>query len=210
MRSLQKLLGILVFIGLLSIFAGSSAASILNITLDEYGNGSVNGQHIYGFMDEDPIYPNLPAMWYPYPNDVTPDALGDFILVEPSTQTTISDVIRFEPEGIYFMSDIEPGEHAPTDTLPTITLAAWANPANGYFTPYGGTVLTNDAGDDIASGVSYTPGFEPAGGWYDPGYYMGSQTTYTIISDVPEPSALILLGIGVSGLLAVVWRRRKQ
>ena len=37
----------------------------------------------------------------------------------------------------------------------------------------------------------------------------GAQTTYTIISDVPEPSTLTLLGIGVSGLLAFVWRRRK-
>jgi hypothetical protein len=204
MRSLQKLLGILVFIGLLSIFAGNSAATLLNnITIDEYGNGSINGQPIYGFMERDPLAPNLMAMYYP---DIAPDALGDFVLVEPSTQTTVSDVIRFEPNGVYFMSDMEPGDFAPADTMPSITLATWVN---SYLTPYGGTILVNDAGDEFASGVIYTPIHESSG-WYDPGYYLGSQTTYTIISDVPEPSTLTLLGIGVSCLLAVVWRRRKQ
>ena len=48
----KKLLGILVFIGLLSIFAGNSAATLVNNLIDEYGNGSINGQHIYGYLQK--------------------------------------------------------------------------------------------------------------------------------------------------------------
>ena len=54
--------------------------------------------------------------------------------------------------------------------------------------------------------ITYTP---TAG---QPGFVAGASlpVEYVLVSDVPEPASLTMLGIGAAALAGYVWRRRKQ
>jgi hypothetical protein len=111
---------------------------------------------------------------------------GDLILLEPASDQ-FSDVIRFNPGGtIVFYSDLTNGPEFLADT--------------GFPTElYANSVRVTEVGDEGSNGFIYTPTAN------QPGYLPGDQTafgplSYTIVSDVPEPSALALLGIGLAGL----------
>ena len=121
---------------------------------------------------------------------------GDLILLEPPG-SQVSDIIRFNPNqnggSLVFYSDITDGADSLADT--GFPLALYTN-----------TVTFTELGAEGANGFTYTP---LAG---QPGFVAGAggPVTYVIISDVPEPSTLVLAAFGFISLAAWVWRRRNR
>jgi hypothetical protein len=86
---------------------------------------------------------------------------------------------------LVFYSDV--GEPEPADTgLPTQV--------------YTNAVSINEVGPEGANYAYYTPNEGQPG-------YDASGPTYLFISDIPEPSTVMLVGLGLAGLLAFKRRR---
>ena len=106
----------------------------------------------------------------------------------PDNGYELSDVIRFNGNGtLVFYSDV--GEsYEPADT--------------GFPTQfYDNTVSINEIGPEGDRWLClYTPTVGQPG--YDP-----SGPTYLFISDIPEPSTVMLVGLSLAGLLAFKRRR---
>jgi hypothetical protein len=179
------------------LFCVNSAYSIpLRITIDENCNGSfsLNGGAAIGLLcNKDSIDP-LNGMSVPTFALTGDTVRGDLVLLEPGSSVA-SDLIRFEVGILRFYSERpEAGATPPFDASDV-----------GVPTDRQATVVTfNEVGGEGNNGFTYTPGPN------DPGFIQGFDTTYVIISDVPEPASISLLACGVSILGFITWRQRRK
>src|SRR5262249_23124364 len=128
-----------------------------------------------------------------------PPVPGDVLLLESGLASQgaapSSDIIRFNAPGfLVFYSDNSDGDNALADT---------GFPTGRYDNP---VILTEDGPERGPNGIVYIP---QSG---QPGFVQGNNTTYIIHSDlsaVPEPSTLLLAGIGATIGAGCWWRRRK-
>jgi len=157
---------------------------------DENGNGtiSVDGgplTNLTGTLMPDPTQGGLPVLTYLLPRIVIG---GDVRIWEDFVGGELSDVLRFtdaqgtpftfSADRMIFYSDLpEAGEAS--------ALADTGIPETLFINEFGGAVETGVEGNN---GFSWVPA-GPAG------------HTYNGISDVPEPSPLILLFLAATGLL---------
>jgi PEP-CTERM motif len=164
------------------------------IAVDEYGNMTIGGALAApGVIAVDPIS-GLPTLSYVLPFPVNP---GDVLLIEPGPNTNqVSDVLRFVNNRLFFFSDASTNEPPEPGVL-----------ADGPLPPPNAAlpviVFTETGPEPGVNGLfGYVPG---------PGGIGGSTAapgvTYDFISDgqVPEPSSVAVLGLG---LAALVCRRR--
>ena len=152
------------------------------ITVDENGNGTVNGTPIRGNLGPDPGPGGLGSVLiYPLPFAGTQ---GDLKLLEPGG--VFYDLVRFNGDGtLIFYSDNVDGFDAIADT---------PGPPGAF---YANLVAADEVGPNNVNGSIYIP--IPGNPGFD-----SSQPIYTLVSDiVPEPSTLVLLGVGLVGLLRV-------
>jgi hypothetical protein len=166
----------------------SSAMGDLVVTIDENGNGTQNGTAMPGALGTDPLN-NLTTLIYNLPTSITP-VPGDVLILEPTGAP--SDLLRFVRNQIIVYSDVEAPEPPfladvgiPTDRQTNLLSVA-------------------EVGGEGFNGLfPYTPTANQPG-------FVASFSTYTFISDVPEPSSLLLLGSGlVAGLVARRLLQRK-
>ena len=168
------------------------------LQIDENGNGLLNGGNHPGFLQNDPGPGGLAnALTYTTPAGLV---VGDLLIHEPGGGE--SDLVRWNNNAtLVFYSDLpEEGEIA---DLADIGLPGGAYPNGISVTETG--LFGNPYSEEGPNGYVYIPTAGQPG--YDPSN-PGNQPTYTIISDIPEPGTVTLLGLSVVGLLAVIRRRR--
>jgi hypothetical protein len=198
MRSLQKILVMIVFVGLVSLVVGNAMAVCVpsyNIVFDENGNGTLNGQPLPWNVGPGPFGTNQgpDTLYYSFPFNV---AEGQYNILEPGT-SDISDVLRFvnvnqgglDNSRVYVYSDIGDSDKADVG-LP----GDWST----------SIVTLQEVGPEDNNGVTFTATSNTPGA---PGFT--GFANYQFISDVPEPSTLVLLGIGVIGFVAYGWRKHR-
>jgi hypothetical protein len=188
----------LAFLSVAAVFflGGQAFAQFpVDITVDENGNGTILWGGVLSslpsWMAPDPGPGGLPsALTYGLPVDPPAPVVGDVLLSE--TGGGYSDVIRFNgTASLVFYSDIDD---------PVLSLADTGLPSALY--PQ--QVIIPEVGPEGANGADYTPGPN------DPGFIPTINVTYHFQSDVPEPSSIVLLGIGAVSLLAYAWRQRRK
>jgi hypothetical protein len=195
---MKKLLSILAFVCFMSMIAETAVAQPGQlITFDENGIGTFMGQPLNWSMFPDPGPGGLGSALTYLPSFGS-DFPGDLLIEEPTGN--LSDVVRFNPlnaitgPSIVFYSDrVE-------NTFEKPDLADVGLPTAFYTN----TISMMEQGTEDNNWVDYTP--LPGQPGYLPNY---PGTTYHIISDVPEPSTFILLGMGVFTLAFYGWRRRR-
>jgi hypothetical protein len=200
MRPTTFLLLLVAMLAIIALSAASAQAQALPlIFFDE--NGTIgNGPGfptppVFAGVTTDPLSTGPPAATVNYILPF-PVVTGDVQLTEPPTG--ISDLVRFEnlgPTGgeIFFYSDTattsDPGEALADVGLPTLL---GPNP----------TVIAEVGPDNNNSAVYIpTPGM--------PGFPLAGPPAiqYNIISDVPEPTSILLAGLGGASLLLALRRR---
>ena len=163
--------------------------------VDENGPALLSGP-IAGFANGsykvDPIS-GLTGWYYP----LGPSTPGDLLLIEPlvGNTNTVSDLLRFDGNGVFFFSNLEPGELNPDKAdVPQIP-----NPVGAIF-------VRSEIGPEGNNGALWTPG--PG----QPGFDLSGSLpglSYNIISDaVPEPNCVALY-FAAAGLLALRRLQRK-
>ena len=180
---------------------GLSAQNTPTFTFDEFGHITTPAGLFVppGVLQADPSGGlSQPVLVYTLPFGVI---TGDVLFTnsaEPSTQSVISDLVRFwDPTGVntsqmIVYSDFSASDpaDAPADTgLPASFLG------NFYITP--------EIGPEGNNGGTWTPTAGEAG-------YAGTPFTYDLISDgvVPEPGTMALSGLG--GVLLLLQLKRRQ
>ena len=120
---------------------------------------------------------------------------GDVVMQEPDL-SGMNDVIRFWGNNqIIFYSDPADNDLADLSGLPTNSFAGVTVPEiwpSGWDNP-------NDK-----QWADYIPGAS------DPGYAGANFVQYEFISQIPEPSTLALVGLGLVGLAFKAYRRRSE
>ena len=179
-------------------------ASVQGFTLQvtERTNDVLNlldGAYHPGFLFNDPGPGGLPnALTYTTPAGLV---VGDLLLHEPGGGE--SDLIRWNNNAmLVFYSDLGDDDSADIG-LPG---GSYANAISLIET---GLVLNPPAmvaySEDGINGYIYVP--LPGQPGYDTNN-PGNQPTYIIISDIPEPGTVALVGLSLVGLLAVIRRRK--
>jgi len=160
-----------------------------------------NGAPHPGFLLQDPGPGGLPnALTFTTPAGLV---AGDLLLQEPGGGA--SDLIRWNAINatLVFYSDIDPNDLPPFDPADIgLPLASYPNGLSVFETGLFGQPYS-EAGPN---GYVYVPlvgqpGSDPAN--------PNNQPTYIIISDIPEPSTLALLILGMGGLFTACLRNRK-
>jgi len=181
MKALRRALGIAVGTWLLAgTFTSVHGQQILR--LDEFGNGYITPSLPFAYsMAVEPIS-GLSTLRYTLPfNGVA----GDVRL--QSTGGALSDLLRFDGAGhVWFFSDITDG-----GTISLADVAIFPTPG----TP-SATLLEQQNGETL---------YIPNG--LDPGYKATGPVAYRFITEVPEPAAIALIGLG-AGLLCFRRSRR--
>ncbi len=197
MQTKHKQIGALAVFGLFLLVAGRASAQN-NITVDEYGNGFLNGNPLaFSPSVVEPLFSNQATLLYQLPFFVV---RGDVIL---NDGPVIGDLLRFDNNSagglLYFFSDPPETNEVPVPFADTGIPAPSPLPAINLLET---GVEGNDGAFYAANGNS--PGSQVLAGATVP-------VNYTIISDgtaVPEPSAFALLGAGVLLMFGFEWRRR--
>jgi hypothetical protein len=161
-------------------------------TVDENGPAVLSGP-IVGYSNGAYKLDPLSGMvgWY---YQTPPSTPGDVVLLEQAAGGPLSDLLRFDGQGVFFFSDLEPGELNP-DKADVPVMPIPINP-----------VVLQEIGPEGNNGALYfpnqgMPGFDQSGQL--PG--LG----YNFISDaVPEPGSAALL-VGAAVLLGGNILRRK-
>jgi hypothetical protein len=191
MKKTSTMLLVLLLISIVSVTAAHGQLAS-TWTVDENGPALLSGTiagYANGSYKVDPIS-GLTGWYYP----LGPSTPGDLLLIEPLVGNTniVSDLLRFDGHGVFFFSDLEPGELNPDKAdVPVIP-----NAVSPYF-------ARNEVGPEGNNGALWVPG--PG----QPGYDLSGQLpglSYNIISDaVPEPNsvALVLAAAAVLGLRRV-------
>jgi hypothetical protein len=123
-----------------------------------------------------------------------PNTAGDVVILEAPQFTTISDLLRFDGNGVFFFSQLELNDPNP----PHADVPVIPNPIN--------PVVLNEV--DLgggSNGVTYIPEVG------QPGYslfYQIPKVHYNIVSDVPEPGPMVLVGFGALTLWPLLKRKR--
>ena len=178
----MKVVKVLPAVGIIFLLTLTTAFG--QFSFDENGGGFGPSGPISGFMSTDP-YSGLLTLTYTLPFGATS---GDVLLLDPET-SQLSDVLRFGGNHLWFFSDVGDADMADVGLPPAI------EPNN--IGPFPETGVEGGFRDFVWAPV---PGSLQPG---DPGFAV----TYQFISDIPEPSTLMLVGLSLTGLLAVIRRK---
>ena len=199
MKNLTKLLVVVAGIATFAATTGlAQPYSNETWNVDENGPALLQGGQLVGYSNGtnkfDPIS-GLVGWYYPLGAQSTP---GDVVLLESTNGA--SDLLRFDGQGVFFFSDLEPGEVNP-DHADVPVLPPW-NTTN--------YVILNEVGPEGNNGALYVPSQGLPG--YDlSGLFPGLK--YNIISDspvVPEPNTVAVAMTGGVLLLNSMRRRGRR
>ena|SRR5438445_202577 len=184
---MRRLLKLFLPIG---VFAIVMTTAFGQFTFDENGNGMGPGGPIPGVIGIDPLT-GTNALCYQL---LFPTAPGDVLLTESGAQSNVvSDLFRFINNNLYVYSERETNEIT-ADLADVFTLPPLQPFVAGPF---------QEVGVEGNNGFVWAPP-PGSGAPGDPGFPV----QYNFISDVPEPSSMMLVGLSIAGLLAVIRRRK--
>jgi hypothetical protein len=188
MNIIKKTFGIAACIGMLALSATSVFAFGPILTIDEAGNAYLTPSVLFPSAIGTDTFSGISTLEYTLP---FAGVAGDVLLTHPSS-SQLSDVLRYDGNfHVFFFS--ETGEGSLADVgLPTIFQA--------------NNVTVAEVGTE---GVSTYALYTPISG--QPGYETAAPgMQYHIISDVPEPSTMLLGGLGGAFVLLLSSRRRAE